>query len=358
MAHNSIEELCDLMPGLELQSDRFALIPAEPPRPTTLFSPQQFSHFMGLPVEVRFMIYEIALQQTIDRAIFPPFGAPKLMPPVKDAERNFGEHMKCPPIVGALALLHTNRELRSESADELMRLALVHVKFLKIRAAAIFTDDSESLREIFHAHASKMPLFMGRMERAIQVGVELWETYRDLKVGAKMYCLVSNIRLGTTGMDELGSGYEEAMVKTGDLLRASVGEPLRQLDWDFDTYGYKQHNSRANKDDDSYGNEHKDTLGYEFDNSSEYEGDDEYGDDDTLEDEGDDAPESEGNDFPGYDDDDALEDGDAPDGEGNDAPENDGDDPLENEHGDTLEHEKHQPSQPSENTSLQAAHEC
>jgi hypothetical protein len=165
-----------------------------------------------------------------------------------------------------------------------------------------------------------------------------------------MYCLIGNVRLGTTGMDELGFGYVDAMVKTGDLLRASVGYPLRQLDWDFDTYGYKHHNSRENHDDGSCGNEHKATLGCEFDNSSEYDDDDEYDDNDNLEDEGDDAPESEGNDLPGYDHDDALEDDDAPDGEGNDAPENDGDDPLENE--------KHQSSQPSENTSLQAAHEC
>jgi hypothetical protein len=322
MARNPIEELCDLMPGLELQSDRAAPFHTEPPRPTTLSSRQQVFPLMKLPTEVRFMIYAYALQQTIDRAIFPPFGTPKLMPPpvprhvtpLDSREPPLGfdkEHIRCPPIVGALALLHTNRELRSESADELMQLALGHVQLLKIRAAIIF-EDVPGVIEIVEARFQKMLFFKSGLERAIEACAEYWELFRDLKVGAKMYCLVSNVRHGTTGMDKSGSEYEEAMVKTGNLLRAAVGLTLRKLDWDFDTFGYDDHEPRENEDDDPSDHEHNGTLGYENDDSSEYEGDDEYeddndGDDDTLENGGDDGSESEFDDAPEYEDGNTLE---------------------------------------------------
>lgn len=88
---------------------------------------------MELPTEIRFTIYELALQQTIDNIVCPPFGTARLMPappckrvrPAGSSNVNYlfketEEYVRCPPIVGALALLHTNREIRSESADDFM----------------------------------------------------------------------------------------------------------------------------------------------------------------------------------------------------------------------------------------------
>lgn len=122
--------------GLELKSDT-----AEPPRRSSLPSRQQFFPIMKLPTEVRFMIYAIALEQTIDHAISSPFGTPRLMSaPAFELYRLPNSNLTSlifpativtsPQVVGALAFLHTNRELRSESASEFMRLALTHVRVL------------------------------------------------------------------------------------------------------------------------------------------------------------------------------------------------------------------------------------
>jgi len=255
MAHNSIEELCDLMPGLELQSDRVAPVhtePPPPPRPTTLLSelqsgrvapvhtepprrttlpsPEDFFPFMKLPTEVRFMIHDIALQQTVSHAIFPPFGTPKVEPPVVMQSPYIVGVTKCPPIVGALALLHTNRELRSESADELMRLALAHVHGLRTHAFLITDTERDDYHQDFDSRFLKTSLFKSVHERLDDVVSEQWETYQDFLMAVRMYELVCLVKHGLYRLDKSGREFEHTSWKIENLLRVAAGVFPRK-DW-------------------------------------------------------------------------------------------------------------------------------
>lgn len=71
---------------------------------------EQLSGLMKLPVEVRCIIYELALQDTVDF----------ITSTTTDS--------KCAPIKlrGALALLHTSRVIRAESSDEMLALTMAH----------------------------------------------------------------------------------------------------------------------------------------------------------------------------------------------------------------------------------------
>jgi hypothetical protein len=215
MARNPIEELCDLMSGLELQSDRVAPIVAESPRPATLPSCQQSFPLMKLPTEIRYMIYAIALQQTIDDAISPPFGTPRLLPAPaceqkwsrnpKKISHNFsfpGLRTTCPPLVGALGLLHTNRELRSESANEFNRLGYSHITALGAREHNLHNDLADLTSgnaQLSMARFSRIPLFKSVQERWVHLATELAEAYLDVNMAREMFwfiCLMCHLKLG------------------------------------------------------------------------------------------------------------------------------------------------------------------
>jgi hypothetical protein len=213
MAHNPIEELCDLMPGLEFQSDRAAHIPAEPPRPTNVPSRQQFFPLMKLPTEIRFMIYAIALQQTIDHAISPPFGTPRLLP-APACEQKWSRNPKrishtfprlkvtCPPLVGALGLLHTSRALRSESANEFNRLGFSHITALGAREHDLHNDHADlksGTAQLSMARFSRIPPFKSVRERWVHLATELMEAHLDVRMARKMFwfiCLMCHLKLG------------------------------------------------------------------------------------------------------------------------------------------------------------------
>lgn len=101
---------------------------------------QPYFPIMKLPVELRLKIYDFALQDTVDSVVSPPFNTLKkagrsLRPPLEDlylGTRTLG-YAKCPPIVGALALLHTNRAIRSETADTMNWLGVAHFRALEAR---------------------------------------------------------------------------------------------------------------------------------------------------------------------------------------------------------------------------------
>jgi hypothetical protein len=306
MAHDPIEELCDLMPGLELQSDGVAPVHAEPPPPrsttlaselqsntaapihvepprrTALSSRQQFFPFLKLPTEVRFIIYEIALQQTVDHAISPPFGTPRLMPaPVLTQDRSPDipinlANAKCPPLIGALALVHTNREVRSESAKELMRLTLIHVGEVRRTSCQSLQNEARFL---------ELPLFKGVQERWDDVSIERWQALQDFAVVVKMYRFLIPITYEGT---EHGDYF-----KLTNMLKVASGlAPLER-----DPQENDDHNDKSHENDDN--------------DSHEYEGDDENDDDDENENEENDAPgfsqalDCSFNSY-GYDDDDSL----------------------------------------------------
>jgi hypothetical protein len=260
MAHNSIEELCDLMPGLELQSDRVAPVhtePPPPPRPTTLLSElqsdraapvhaepprrttlpsrQQTFPFLKLPTEVRFMIYDIALQHIIDDAINPSFGAQRLMHMTPDFpldlnSSGFEERCKCPPVLGALALLHTNRELRSESADELVRLAFAQVQAITSRASLLFGPKADRDQDRM-SRESKQPLFKSQLERSVAVLNEQIETVQGVRVVERVYSLVCLVKHGLYSQDKSEREFDHTMWKIENLVLVAAG--LRpQTDWD------------------------------------------------------------------------------------------------------------------------------
>jgi hypothetical protein len=310
MAHNSIEELCDLMPGLQLQSGRVAPIhtepPPPPPRPTTLLSelqsnravpvhveppcpsPEDFFPFMKLPTEVRFMIYDIALQQIVDHAISPSFGTPRLMPtPVitkgshPDIPVNLA-NAKCPPLLGALALLPTNRELRSESAKELVRLTLTQGRITKTRC-----EDFQ-----YEARYLELPLFKSVEERHEDVFIELWQAVQDFEMVMKMYHFLCRVTYE-------GIEHKYDSFTTHNIFLIAVGlaplerDPQENDDHndkshendDDDSHEYEQDDSHEDKDNDAHG------CSRELDSSFNAYG---YHDDDSLEYEDNEAPESEG----------------------------------------------------------------
>jgi hypothetical protein len=232
MAHNpfeAIEELCDLMPGLELHPGTSAHISAEPPpgRATALPSRQEFFPLMKLPIEVRFMIYEIALQQTLDHAISPPFGTPRLMPAPTCTPRiclscrkiyhDFPEvHKIILPMVGALALLHTNRELRSECAEEFMRLGPTHVKALKACKDDFFRATPDDELRYSNSRVPGYPLFK----------IELWEAERDLAMFTMMFIMFFKVQEPTSRsiLCDLDGKINKHLAKCLDVLRSALAK--------------------------------------------------------------------------------------------------------------------------------------
>lgn len=78
---------------------------------------EQQSPLLRLPSEIRLMIYAFALENTIDAVRAVSF--------LKDMSTT-----PCPPIHGALALLHTNSLIRSKSSDAMEFLAKAHFDHL------------------------------------------------------------------------------------------------------------------------------------------------------------------------------------------------------------------------------------
>jgi hypothetical protein len=69
-----------------------------------------------------------------------------------------------PTIVGALALLHTNREIRSEGAEEFMRLADAHVQALSERKVDLI-EAVPSVLQLKTSRFLRQPLFNTVEER-------------------------------------------------------------------------------------------------------------------------------------------------------------------------------------------------
>ena len=82
--------------------------------------PQQTSPFLKLPIELRIMIYDLALQDVLDDIA----KARKDEKPV-----SVDEPLQTLPFVGALAIPHTSHELRGESIDGMR--SLTELKFGK-----------------------------------------------------------------------------------------------------------------------------------------------------------------------------------------------------------------------------------
>lgn len=177
------------------------------------------------------MIYEIALQQTIDHMISPPFSTPRLMPApicleVTPTCCSFElVEAKFPPPVGALALLHTSRKVRSESTDEFMRLLATHVEALTKRTNSLIGDDHRLKNPRFE----RLPLFKDVEERKVESAAEHWEAVQDQRVALKMYAYVCIVKLGhlrTTGVEENNTSEsegDEAPENEGD--EAAVSRP-------------------------------------------------------------------------------------------------------------------------------------
>ena len=198
------------MTGIEMQSDRSAPTSTDP---ATLPSSQHTCPLMKLPTEVRFMIYAIALQQTIDHAISPPFGTPRLMPapackqkwsrdPTRIRHTFPRSTVKYPPLVGALALLHTSRQLRSESAQEFNRLGHAHTKALGARDRDLHNDllDLKSGKaQLSMPRFSRLPLFKGVRERWVHLAIEHREAHLDVRMARQMFWFIRLICHITTG---------------------------------------------------------------------------------------------------------------------------------------------------------------
>jgi hypothetical protein len=184
------------------------------------------------------MIYDITLQQIIDQAISPAFGTPRLMPnpastpdlPISLDDRRLEERCKCPPVLGALALLHTNRELRSESADELVRLAFAHVQSTRTHAAPLFGQKAD-LDQDRNSRMLKTSLFKSRHEQTLDVLYGQIETYQDVKVAERVYSLACLVKHGLYSQDLSERGFDHTMWKIENLLRVAASLPP-QTDWD------------------------------------------------------------------------------------------------------------------------------
>lgn len=197
---------------------------------------------MELPTEIRFTIYELALQQTIDNIVCPPFGTARLMPappckrvrPAGSSNVNYlfketEEYVRCPPIVGALALLHTNREIRSESADEFMRLADAHVQALSERKM----DLIEAIPDVLQLKMSRFlrqPLFKTVEERWNETAFEYWEAFQDQRVAMKVYCLICHVAIGTMRRYRFDPEFKKNVQKVIELVRlAATPRPRKVL---------------------------------------------------------------------------------------------------------------------------------
>lgn len=83
--------------------------------------PQQTSLFLKLPIELRIMIYDLALQDILD----------DLAKPGKNQISSSVNDRKLPlPLLGALAMFHTCHELRGEATDAMRSVAEVKVRNL------------------------------------------------------------------------------------------------------------------------------------------------------------------------------------------------------------------------------------
>ena len=179
------------------------------------------------------MVYETALQQTIDQAISPPFGTPRFMP-APDIFRNDLSVLpegcrKCPPVLGPLALLHTNRELRSESADELLRLSFAHVRVMKARARPLLSTPEDCAR-IRKSRFSRLPLFKSVQERWDDVKTEICHIFQDLMVAKEIYRLVCLVKHGLYRPLIPVRDWDYAMWKIENLVLNAEGYPSRD-DW-------------------------------------------------------------------------------------------------------------------------------
>ena len=114
-------------------------VPDEATKPSALnrLDPEHDSPFLKLPAELRMMIYDFALQDTLNAAA-------AIETRTENGER--GPRSKQPlfaPFVGALALRQTNCKLRNEGLDIMIPLAYTKVE--NIRTASDLADA--------HAHA-------------------------------------------------------------------------------------------------------------------------------------------------------------------------------------------------------------
>jgi hypothetical protein len=123
----------------------------EPPtqidrQPPTQIHPR--NTLVGLPAELRLIIYEFALQDTIDSLVFTP-------PPrtYEDYKKACGE-LTALPFLGALALNHTSRLIREESLDTFSSLLDAHYQAIKTRCTDLLATQR---RRVAETNVSEVP---------------------------------------------------------------------------------------------------------------------------------------------------------------------------------------------------------
>lgn len=184
MAVDLVDELCHRLTALPLTTT--ATLSQQHPLLSEPSLQQTFFPLMRLPVELRLKIYDFAYQDTINSIVAPPFGTSKaagrpLRPPLEDfkQQRLAIDYVKCPPIVGALALLDTGRSNRLETTDAFKWLSVAHVKALEARHRRY-----HSLAP--HERLAQTPLFMSRRQKREMEFLVHLEMIEDRQVAKEM----------------------------------------------------------------------------------------------------------------------------------------------------------------------------
>lgn len=115
--------------------------------------PQQQSPFMKLPPELRLAIYTFALQNIVNEIKAIPLHTFTIP----------GHSPNHPPMLGALALLHTSRNIRRESSECMRRLAHAHYKQFRAHNKAVFDKFLDTGATGDEAH-DEVDAAMGRLE--------------------------------------------------------------------------------------------------------------------------------------------------------------------------------------------------
>lgn len=138
---------------------------------TMLERPQQTSSFLKLPIELRTMIYDFALQDVLD----------DLARTRKNQEStSTDESVRTLPYLGALAVLHTSHELRGESIDILRSLMKVKLNKLDEAASHARTKMVEMLSNLESGINLQSVEECRRHREAVSDGRRLRDTIRKL----------------------------------------------------------------------------------------------------------------------------------------------------------------------------------
>lgn len=187
----SIDDLCPLLAAVALGPSRNLRAHAQ--QPSSDASPKAFP-LMDLPTELRLYVYEFALQDTLNSIVAPPFGKPKPGRSKRPLSAGPGssfvspnEYVRCFPLVGALALLHTSREVRAETTDAFERWASAHRDMLEVREDCI-------LKGCLQERMARVPPFKSFLERLHEASFEWREALEDTYVAKSIGNLLRDAR--------------------------------------------------------------------------------------------------------------------------------------------------------------------